>query len=48
MEDITKNLEQLAKAIKQKNAVGAEIARIIDRPALIGHVGGIDKVGSET
>lgn len=39
MEDKTKDLEQLARAIKQKNAVDAEIARIVDRPALIGHVG---------
>lgn len=39
MEDKTKELEQLARAIKQRNVVAAEIARIVDRPALIGSVG---------
>jgi len=34
-----KDLDQLAKVIRQKNVVDNEIARIIGRPALIGHVG---------
>jgi hypothetical protein len=33
------NLEQLATAIRNKNAVDESIARIIGRPALIGHTG---------
>ena len=33
------DLKQLAKAIQRKNSVGAEIARIVGRPALLGHVG---------
>jgi len=39
MEDRMKDLDQLAKVIRQKNVVDDEIARIIGRPALIGHVG---------
>ncbi len=34
-----KDLDQLAKVIRQKNVVDDEIARIIGRPALIGHTG---------
>ncbi len=34
-----KGLDQLAKVIRQKNAVEDGIARIIGRPALIGHTG---------
>lgn len=34
-----KDLDQLAKVIRQKNVGDAEIARIIGRPALIGHTG---------
>jgi len=34
-----KDLDQLAKVMKQKNAVDVEITKIVDRPALIGHVG---------
>ena len=32
-------LEELAKAVQRKNRADAEIARIIGRPALIGHTG---------
>ncbi|MFC1919373.1 hypothetical protein ACFLWX_01105 [Chloroflexota bacterium] len=34
-----KSLENLADAIKNKNLVDAEIARLIERPAERGHVG---------
>ena len=37
--DRMKDLEQLAKVIRQKNVADDEIARIIGRPALIGHTG---------
>lgn len=38
-QDQTRDLEQLAKAIGQRNVADVEIARIIDRPAERGHVG---------
>jgi len=34
-----KDIDQLAEVMKQKNAVDVEITKIVDRPALIGHVG---------
>ena len=37
--DRMKELEQLSKVIRLKNGVDDEIARIIGRPALIGHTG---------
>ncbi len=39
MEDETKILELLAKAIRRKNATDAEVARIINRPTERGHAG---------
>ncbi|MFC1905650.1 hypothetical protein ACFLXL_02440 [Chloroflexota bacterium] len=33
------NLTELAKAIKEKNIADTEVARIVNRPALMGHVG---------
>ena len=39
MKDKMRDLEQLAKAIWQRNVADVEIARIIDRPAERGHVG---------
>ena len=39
MEDAIESLEQLAKAVKQKNIIDDEIADIIGRPAERGHTG---------
>ena len=33
------DLEQLAKIIKRKNTIDDEVSAIVERPALIGHVG---------
>ena len=37
--DRMKDMDQLAKVIKRKNAADVEITKIVGRPALIGHVG---------